>query len=316
LEELDHPHITPIREAQFDPEYQNQITFVMPWYDGGSVGHALLGGHRFSLSDTLGIARDVLSALDYLHIRKGYVHCDIKGDNILMDADRRIGFLSDFGLAAAIESDGAAQAVLATYEYMAPECCSSLRHAPISDLYGMGMVLFEMLNGRFRWEDLDRGKIERRVTNGRRALSGASYAPAAFAPHIPDSLVTVTRKAISTEPSQRYGNAAQFLRALNKVAYVDWRHCAGQGLIGTWEGTWPPHAHLDRRHQYQVTSRMMEGGRSKGQLRLVASYRKIGAESWRRIGIPDRDISPGDTSAARMFFKEIEANADHRWAAR
>ncbi|MHB8458409.1 MAG: protein kinase domain-containing protein, partial [Acidimicrobiales bacterium] len=204
LEDLDHPHITPIREAQFDPELDNRVTFVMPWYEGGSVGHALLDGHRFSLSDTLAIARDVLDALEYVHTRMRYVHRDIKGDNILMDADRRTGYLSDFGLAAAIEGDGAAPGVLATYEYMAPECPTSLRHAPQSDVYGVGMVLFEMLNGRFRWEDLDRAKTERRVMGGRRALPDACYAPAAFEPPVPEALATNTRKAMSSDPCQRY----------------------------------------------------------------------------------------------------------------
>jgi len=315
LEALDHPHITPVREAQFDPNFDNRVTFVMPWYDGGSVANALLDGHRFSLSDSLAIIRDVLDAIEYVHTRKRYVHRDIKGDNILMSGDRRSGFLSDFGLAAALETDGEAPAIVATYEYMAPECATSQRHGPAADAYGVGMVLFEMLNGRIRWEDLDRTKVERRLVAGRRALPDHAYAPSAFAAHIPEALVTAIRKAICAHRTQRYESAAHFLRALNGVAYIDWRHVDGEGDDGTWEGTWPPQAHIDRRDFYRVTSRIVERGPASGKRRLASFYRRAGATNWRRIGVADRDVEPDDSTAVRTFFRDVAANADHRWAA-
>jgi serine/threonine protein kinase len=316
LEELDHQHITPVREAQYDPSFENRVTFVMPWYDGGSVANALLDGHRFSLSDSLAVIRDVLDAIEYVHTRKHYVHRDIKGDNVLMTAERRTGYLSDFGLAAALEADGAASAIVATYEYMAPECATTQRHGPAADVYGVGMVLFEMLNGRFRWEDLDRAKVEQRLTVGRRALPDHAYSPGAFSVHVPDALVAATRRSIHADPAQRYASAAHFLRALNAIAYIDWRHVEGEGVDGTWEGTWPPQAQVNRRDSYRVTSRILERGSASGKRRLASFYRKSGATSWRRIGIADRDVEPDDSTAVRRFFREVAANADHRWEAR
>jgi serine/threonine protein kinase len=316
LEELDHPHITPVREAQFDPDYGNRVTFVMPWYHGGSVARALVADHHFSLSEAVNVAREVLDAVEYLHTRRGYAHRDVKGDNVLLDTERQHGYLSDFGLAAELEADGFAPAVLATYEYMAPECAVTQRHGPTSDIYGVGMVLFEMLNGRIPWEDVDRARVERRVLSGRRALPNADYAPGAFAAPIPGRLIRITRKAIHADPRQRYATAAEFIRALNEVVTIDWRRVAGANLETRWEGTWPPHARPEARDSYRVTTRLLERGAAKGKLRLVADYRRPGALSWRRFGVRDRDIDSEDTDALRTFFSEVAANADHRRAAR
>jgi len=318
LEELDHPHITPVREAQIDPAYPDYVTFVMPWYAGGSVAQALVEDRRFSLGNIVTVARNVLDALEYLHTRKGYVHRDVKPANILMNEDRRTGYLSDLGLAAALDRGvGTAPAVQSTFEYMAPECASTLRHGVEADIYGLGMTLFEMFNGRLRWEDFDRSKVERRVMKQeRRALPDSAYAPSTFAPHVPDALVAIVRRAIDTRPSHRHASAAELLRALNGVKFIDWCHVGGEGIDGRWEGTWPPHLHTGDRDRYRVDSREMERGPSRGKRRLSAFYCKAGALDWRRIGIADRDIDADEASAVRAFFRDVAANAAHRRAAR
>jgi hypothetical protein len=174
------------------------------------------------------------------------------------------------------------------------------------------MVFFEMVNGRFRWEELDRERIEDRVLAGRRALSDAQYAPGRFDPSVPASLVRVIRRAIDPAPTQRFASAAEMLSALNRLVVVDWRHEDGEGLDGRWEGGWPPPAMPERRDIYRVDSEIIGMGRAKGWRRLVARYRRPGAASWRRIGVDDRDVAPDDAEAARSFFREVEANAAHR----
>lgn len=315
LEELDHPRITPVREAQFDPNYDGYVTFVMPWYDGGSVARSLIDGHRFSLAESMSIVRDVLGALEYVHTVKGYVHRDVKADNVLLDAARTVGYLSDFGLAAAIEATGDAPAVLSTFEYMAPECTPTLRHGAQADVYSAGMVLFELVNGRFRWEEFDRPGIERRVTAGRRALADSAYSVAAFAPHVPDQLVRVTRKAIAPKPQDRFASAAAFVRALNQVVTIDWREHDGGTESSVWIGTWPPQRRRDERDEYRVTARTLSRGPSAGLRRLVADHRRNGATAWRRT-LPDRDIDVDDAAALRRFFADVAASAAHRRAAR
>jgi serine/threonine-protein kinase len=148
----------------------------------------------------MAIVRDGLDALEYAHVRHRVAHRDVKPGNILLNRDRTEGFLADFGAAAWFEDDGKAPWVIGTHEYMAPECALTARHAPEADVYGFGMVLFEMLNSRLRWEDFDRARMEERVLQGRRALPDAAYAPAQFAPHVPQALVRVVRKAIDRGP--------------------------------------------------------------------------------------------------------------------
>jgi serine/threonine protein kinase len=316
LEDLDHPHITPVREAQFDPNLEHHVTFVMPWYEGGSVAAALAEDHRFSVGEAVALLRDVLDALEYVHTRKQYVHRDIKAGNILLEADRSSALLSDFGLAAALNADGVADAVLATYEYMAPECALTGQHDPRSDLYGVGVLMFELLNGRLKWEELDRQAVEKRVLQGRRALPDAHFAPSAFAPHVPPELVRITRKTISRDPLARHQSAAELLRALNQPRFIDWRQVDSDGLDGTWEGGWPPQARVGRQDRYRVTSRVMRRGPSAGMRRVVVEYQRVGTSRWRRIGVPDRDISIDDAGALRTAFAETAVNAAHRRAAR
>lgn len=316
LEELEHPHITPIREAQFDPDYPNRITFVMPWYEEGSVARALVDGHRFSLADAVGVTRNVLDALEYLHTRKRYVHRDIKTDNILLLEGRGSAALADLGLAMALDQSGDASAVLATYEYMAPECATTLRHSPRADIYGVGMVLFELLNGRFEWETLDRARVERRVLSGKRALPDRLLAPGRFAPHVPPALVRLTRRAIAVRPKSRFDSAADFLRALNQVRVIDWRHVEGDDLDGVWVGTWPPNHRPELREHYRVTASVMKRGPAAGLRRVVVERQTKGTEKWRRIGIADRDLVPTDANALRKVFEEVAVKAAHRRAAR
>jgi serine/threonine protein kinase len=316
LEELDHPRITPVREAQFDPELENYVTFVMPWYEDGSVARALIDDHRFSLSESIGILRDVLDALEYLHTRKAYVHRDIKSDNILLDNNRSSALLSDLGLAVELEAGGDAQAVVSTYEYLAPECASTGRHGPRSDLYGVGMIMFELLNGRIKWENLNRQRIEQRVLGGRRALPDSCFASHAFSPYVPAQLARIARKATASEPASRYQSAADFLRALNAERFIDWRHVSGDYVDGMWEGGWPPDARSSVQDRYRVASRLVLRGPSAGRRRVVAEYQRTGVSGWRRFGIPDRDIDANDADALRTVFADIAVNAAHRRAAR
>jgi eukaryotic-like serine/threonine-protein kinase len=203
LNDLDHPHITPLREAQYDPDRRGHVTIVMRWYEGGSIHEALAAGHRFSTADALTIQTHICDALNNLHLTKRLVHRDVKPKNVLLSADRKTGFLADFGSAAAIAPGMAvAQAVRTTPLYQAPEAGNTGHVGPAADIYALGLAAFEMLNGLFPYDTLDAGVIDRRLHQGRRALPDRLLAAGAFAPHVPAAMQRLVRRMIDADPGR------------------------------------------------------------------------------------------------------------------
>lgn len=306
LDSLKHPRIVPISEAQFDPELPGCITFVMPYYEGKSIDAALVADYRFSLHQARDLTCQVLDALAYVHGIRRYVHRDVKPGNVLLDAGLGSAYLSDFGSAAEMNRSGRAAVAGMTPLYKAPE--AGVPGATIdtrADLYSVGMTLFEMLSGRFAYEMVDFSKLQARLARGWRSLPDSFFT---FAPHVPDGLRRVVRKAVAAEPDKRYPNATQFISALQKVLYIDWRHFDGEDLDGTWEGAWPPHQRNDDRRMYRVTSRTL----TRNRRRLEAHQRlpAIGVD-WRRFGVQDQTIAADDRKAVEQFFSQVAARAAH-----
>jgi eukaryotic-like serine/threonine-protein kinase len=311
LNKLEHPRIVPVREAQWDPEGDHAITFVMPLLAGGSVHDALKDNYRFSIVQAITITTDVLDALGYLHREFNAIHRDSKPGNVLLDEDRRHGYLSDFGSAALIDPQGGAQAVLGTNIYRPPEARASDRVGVAADLYGIGITLLEMLSGRIPWEELELEKVEARLQRGLRAVPNSQLD---FAPHVPDRLRRCVRKAINRDPQQRYVSAEAFITALRKVRCIDWRRGEGEGPYGVWTGTWPPQLPRERSIEYRVVSRRLRGGRDSGKLRLESDFRKPGG-GWRQA-VTDATVAATDSAGIVGVFVAIEASAAHRSPAR
>ena len=139
VEALDHPNIVQVREAQFDPQITDAVTFVMRHYEGGSAADALGNGHRFSINEAIALTFQLLDALAYLHVEMGFVHRDIKPHNLLLDAPRTTGYLSDFGSAARIGADGSVNSAGWTLAYLDPAAALSGRMTTRSDLYAAGV---------------------------------------------------------------------------------------------------------------------------------------------------------------------------------
>jgi eukaryotic-like serine/threonine-protein kinase len=312
LNRLDHPRIVPVREAQWDPQEERAITFVMPHLAGGSVHDALLEGYRFSIHQSIVIAIDVLDALGYVHREHGALHRDTKPGNVLLDEHRRHGYLSDFGSAAAIDAGGGAAAVLGTNLYRPPEARPAGRVDIRADLYGIGMTLYEMLNGRLRWEELDLAVVEDRLQRGLRAVPDGRLQ---FEPHIPERLRRVVRKAVNRHHADRYSAAEVFIAELRRVRCIDWRRDSGDTSGGEWFGTWPPHLREDRRIEYRVVARELASGRDRGRVRVESDYRAVGNANWRQA-VADATIPADDTGSLGAHFAQVEANAAHRAPAR
>ncbi|HVU60204.1 MAG TPA: serine/threonine-protein kinase [Mycobacteriales bacterium] len=316
LNDLDHPHITPLREAQFDPHRSGHVTLVMPVYEGGSIHDAISAdGHRFSIGEAVTILQDIAGALAYLHVTKGYVHRDLKPKNVLLDLARQRGYLADFGSAARLDATtSTAQAVRTTALYQAPEAAATGRVGMEADIYALGLTAFEMLNGLFPYEELDAADVDRRINAGRRSLPDRLLAPAAFAPHVPDQLRRLIRSMIDARPAAR-PTAMQLLRQLRALKCVDWRHADGPGLDGSWRGGWPPRQRPERQTELLVTSRLLAAGRDRGKRRVEARYRTATSGGWRTVGVGPSTCGRQDAAAVSAFFSAVDAHVAKRWPA-
>jgi serine/threonine protein kinase len=301
-----------VREAQWDPQQHRAITFVMPHMAGGSVDDGLREGYRFSIQQAITITVDSLDALAYVLRVFGAVHRDTKPGNVLLDEQRTHGYLSDFGSAARLDGKGEADAVLGTNIYRPPEARQTRRVSAAADIYGVGMTLFEMLNGRFAWEELDLESVERRLQRGLRSVPDSAFV---FQPHVPDRLRKVVRKALQRHPTKRFRSPEEFIAALRKVVSIDWRCAVGSGTEAEWYGTWPPQVRDDRRFEYRVVGRRLASGPDVGRIRLESDYRRPGGSSWRQAA-PDARISDDDLAGCSTYFEQVAANAAHRSPAR
>lgn len=274
LHQMHHDNVAEILEARVaDESGETKVVEVfMTHYPGGSIHDALMAGREFSVSEALVIARDVLSALTYLHEVLGYLHRDVKPANVLLDEGGQAR-LSDFGSAAKLEG-GVARGSLGRSPLYEPPEASQRPTSPTGDVYAAGLCLFEMMNGRFQYEELRIDDVVRRLRRGLRALPDRLLR---CGPHVPESVRRVLGTAIARDPARRFPSAAAFRTALMSCKVIDWRRIAGTGALGTWEGVW-----MGRAGQlvYQVEARRLR----TGTVRVSSRRRSSGGERWMTVG--------------------------------
>ncbi|MFL5918459.1 MAG: protein kinase domain-containing protein [Gaiellaceae bacterium] len=141
--QLEHPHLVPLYDYWRDPE---GAYLIMRWLRGGSLRQALERG-PWNLEPASRLLAQVGTALAYAH-RQGVVHRDVKPANVLLDEEGN-AYLSDFGIAGRLaDADNPARAVTSSPAYVPPEELAGHRHTPRSDLYGLGLLTFELLTGQ------------------------------------------------------------------------------------------------------------------------------------------------------------------------
>lgn len=316
LHRMKHPRVPQVLEAQHDPDTPNAITFVTVYCAGRCVANALDEDYRFSTHQAIRITCQVLDALAYAHHRDDLrlIHRDPKPGNVFLDADRQDGYLGDWGSAAVMGEDATVAGIEGSPLYKPPEGGPPDGRITISgDIYGVGVTLLEMLSGPFDYRAIPPGKVDRRLTQGKRALPDAAYI---LAPHVPSRLARVVRKAIRRDPETRFQTAGEMIAALGDVVSIDWRHIDGGGLDGRWEGTWPPHVSVRARRRYEVRSFVIARGRDTGRRRLEARQAPSAGGRLARFGVEDATVASDDRAALERFFAAVEAKAAQRAPAR
>ncbi len=209
---LRHPNILTVYDyGQAD---DGRLYLVVDYVSGGTLSDQV-GGPR-SLSETVEIVAQVAEALDYAH-RQGLIHRDVKPNNILLDEEGR-PLLADFGLAKPIHTDKNLTAdgvMMGTPNYMAPEQALGLSIDGRTDLYALGVMLFEMLTGQLPYPgESSISVILQHVSEPMPRLTSLN-------PDLPPALDQVIEKGTNKSPEGRYQCGADMARALRAALTVD-----------------------------------------------------------------------------------------------
>ncbi|MBW4437726.1 MAG: protein kinase [Pleurocapsa minor GSE-CHR-MK-17-07R] len=206
---LEHRSIVPVYAYG---EHEGQPYIVMRYMAGGSIDQRLNAG-PMSPAMIISIFEQICPALDHAHA-KDVLHRDLKPSNVLLDESGG-AFLTDFGIARVLGENNAGtittQGVVGTPSYMSPEQAQGKPLDNRSDLYSMGVMLFEMATGRRPFEaDTPYGIAVAQVTE-------PPPTPRSIHPDVPPPLESVILTSLSKNRDQRYESAAALMDALKKA---------------------------------------------------------------------------------------------------
>jgi serine/threonine-protein kinase len=221
---LDHPGVMKV----LNDEERSQVYMVMEWVDGRLLRQVLNEQRKLPIERAVRIALAICDALDYIHTH-GVVHRDLKPENIMVDAEDHIKLI-DFGIAANVGSRRITFAKLSqtmgTPDYISPEQVRGKRGDARSDLYALGVMLYEMLTGKVPFT----GANAFIIMNDR--LLNNPVPPRQIDTQISPQLQEIIYRAIEREPRNRYASAREFANDLRHPEQVgvserpelhDWR---------------------------------------------------------------------------------------------
>jgi serine/threonine protein kinase len=186
---------------------------------------------RIPVPDMLRIARDVANALDYAH-EQGVIHRDIKPSNIMLEKKTGRAILMDFGLALSVQ-EGTMGDTFGSAHYIAPEqAMSSAKAVPQSDLYALGVVIYEMLAGTVPFDDPSVMSV---------ALKHLNESPpplSTFAPDVPPVVEQVVMRTLDKDPNHRYTTGSAFVDAL-EAAFAGEQGAAAPGAASERDSSEP-----------------------------------------------------------------------------
>ena len=212
IAKLEHPYILPVHAFG---EEEGIAFLVMRYLQAGTLKERIEAG-PIDLEAAGRIVDQIASALDCAH-RNGVIHRDVKPSNILLDAEGN-AYLTDFGIAkileATIELTGTGTAI-GTPQYMSPEQCKGAKTlGPASDIYSLGVVLYQMLTGRVPFD------AETPLAVIQMHLNEPLPPPRTIDPSIPEAVERVILKALAKEPQDRNETASGMAEALRSAVWA------------------------------------------------------------------------------------------------
>ena len=221
LSKLQHPNIVRF----YGLEQDDMLVFMlMDYIEGESLREEIFRsrGKGMSLDRILEIMHPVCSALNYAH-QSGIVHCDLKPGNILIDKNGKV-FISDFGIARHIDASTSTMVGIGTPAYMAPELIKGQDPTPQTDIYALGIVLYEMLTGGERPFTGERATITGTTADKVRweHLQLEPIPIGKYNPQVNSQIEKVVQCCLNKDAQNRCANVIDFLDELKKdIALVN-----------------------------------------------------------------------------------------------
>ena len=202
---LQHPNIV----AVFDRGQDAGVNYIaMRYVEGPTLKELIERG----LTPEQGVAlvRQVLEGARFAH-RNGIVHRDLKPQNVIVDEEGK-AVVTDFGIArAGVSEITQTGSVMGTPQYLSPEQAQGFEVTPVSDLYSIGVILYEALTGRVPFEG------ESAVAVAMKQVSETPQRPSSINPQVSPALDAVVMRALEKEPGQRFQSADAFIAALDQA---------------------------------------------------------------------------------------------------
>ncbi len=209
LAQLSHPNIVGV----FDVGEVDGLPFIVMERLSGSLKETIEREGPLEIADALRITSEIAAGLDAAHAR-GIVHADLKPSNILFDEHGRAK-IADFGIARTPQDTAESPQLFATALYVAPERVQGRPATPRSDIYALGLIVYEMLTGKPPFTSANPQVLLRDH------LVRAPLPPSQVRPSLSRELDSIVLRALAKDPALRYGRAGELARAFRKLQGVE-----------------------------------------------------------------------------------------------